>query len=70
MSEEELGFDPTIAEDGRRYTTIQRDGQMERFVRKISSSDNVRSLVGQLLAGRYLLQMRLSSACDKRLMGV
>jgi hypothetical protein len=30
MSEEQLGFDPTIAEDGGRYTTIQRDGQIER----------------------------------------
>ncbi|KAH8731711.1 hypothetical protein GQ44DRAFT_745770 [Phaeosphaeriaceae sp. PMI808] len=31
MSAEQLGFDPTIAEDGGRYTTIQRNGQMERI---------------------------------------
>src|SRR5438132_1532426 len=31
MSEEELGFDPTIAEDGIRYRTIPRNGQMERI---------------------------------------
>ena len=31
MSEEELGFDPTIAKDSRRYTIIQRDDQMERI---------------------------------------
>jgi hypothetical protein len=31
MSDEELGFDPTIAEDGVRYTSIQRNGQMGRI---------------------------------------
>ncbi|KAF2804372.1 serine/threonine-protein kinase Sgk2 [Mytilinidion resinicola] len=31
MSEEELGFDPTIVEDDGRYTHIQRDGQVERL---------------------------------------
>jgi hypothetical protein len=31
MSEEELRFDPTIAEDGGRYTIIQRDGRMQRL---------------------------------------
>ncbi|KAF2468324.1 uncharacterized protein BDR25DRAFT_335443 [Lindgomyces ingoldianus] len=31
MSEEELGFDPTIAEDGRRYMHIERNGRMERI---------------------------------------
>ncbi|KAH8723920.1 hypothetical protein GQ44DRAFT_709364 [Phaeosphaeriaceae sp. PMI808] len=31
MSEEELGFDPTIMENNRRYTDIQRNGQMERL---------------------------------------
>ncbi|KAF2824321.1 hypothetical protein CC86DRAFT_447202 [Ophiobolus disseminans] len=29
MSEEQLGFDPTIAEDGVRYTTIQQNDQIE-----------------------------------------
>ena len=33
MSEEQLGFDPTITtEDGRRYVTIERNGQTERLV--------------------------------------
>ncbi|KAF2188774.1 hypothetical protein K469DRAFT_70746 [Zopfia rhizophila CBS 207.26] len=31
MSEEELGFDSTILDDGGRYTQIQRDGRMERL---------------------------------------
>ncbi|OCL08995.1 hypothetical protein AOQ84DRAFT_363643 [Glonium stellatum] len=31
MNEEELGFDPTIVEDGKRYTEIWRNGQMERL---------------------------------------
>ncbi|PVH90320.1 hypothetical protein DM02DRAFT_647610 [Periconia macrospinosa] len=31
MSEEELGFDPTIMEDNGRYTDIQRNGQKERI---------------------------------------
>jgi hypothetical protein len=31
MSEEELGFDTTIVEDGKRYAHIQRNGQMERL---------------------------------------
>ncbi len=31
MSEEDLGFDPTIAKNGGRYTSIQRDGQTERL---------------------------------------
>lgn len=30
MSEKELGFDTTIAEDGGRYTSIQRDGRVQR----------------------------------------
>ncbi|KAF2839987.1 hypothetical protein M501DRAFT_1010229 [Patellaria atrata CBS 101060] len=32
MSEECLGFDSTIVGDGRRYTSIQRDGQTEQLV--------------------------------------
>src|SRR5436853_7764956 len=31
MSEEELGFDSTIRDDGGRYTHIQRGGRMERL---------------------------------------
>ncbi|KAF2174352.1 hypothetical protein K469DRAFT_614801, partial [Zopfia rhizophila CBS 207.26] len=31
MSEEELGFDSTILDDGGRYTQIQRGGRMERL---------------------------------------
>ncbi|KAF2174644.1 hypothetical protein K469DRAFT_648111 [Zopfia rhizophila CBS 207.26] len=31
MSEEELGFDSTIVDDGGRYTQIQRGGRMERL---------------------------------------
>jgi hypothetical protein len=32
MNEEELGFDPTIVEeDGKRYTEIWRNGQVERL---------------------------------------
>jgi hypothetical protein len=31
MSEEELGYDSTIAGEGRRYTSIQRDGRIERL---------------------------------------
>ncbi|KAF1996945.1 serine/threonine-protein kinase Sgk2 [Amniculicola lignicola CBS 123094] len=31
MSEEELGFDPTIMENNGRYTDIQRNGQTERL---------------------------------------
>lgn len=32
MSEEELGFNPTIMEDGnKRYTEIQRNTQVERL---------------------------------------
>ncbi|KAF2179337.1 hypothetical protein K469DRAFT_799086 [Zopfia rhizophila CBS 207.26] len=31
MSEEELGFDSTILDDGGRYTQIQRDGRIERL---------------------------------------
>ncbi|OCK78451.1 hypothetical protein K432DRAFT_427264 [Lepidopterella palustris CBS 459.81] len=31
MSEEELGLDSTIVGDGRRYTSIPRDGQTERL---------------------------------------
>ncbi|KAF2452571.1 hypothetical protein BDY21DRAFT_382745 [Lineolata rhizophorae] len=31
MSEEELGFDPTVGEDDGRYICIRRNGQMERI---------------------------------------
>jgi len=31
MSEQELGYDSTIAGESRRYTSIQRDGRIERL---------------------------------------
>ena len=31
MSEDELGFDPTIVWEDRRYTSIERDGRIERL---------------------------------------
>ena len=46
MSEEELGFDPTIEGEDRRYTSIARNGRIERLYLK-STIKQQRSVAGR-----------------------
>lgn len=51
ISEEVLGFDLTILDDGGRYIQIQRDGQTGRLGLEELTKRSAPSLVGQPLAG-------------------